>query len=51
MFGCSEEKRRKQYITALETAHTKNNLELFTQFILEEMRQSERYLKDNINPT
>ena len=46
-----EVKRRKQYITALETAHTKNNLELFTQFILEEMRQSERYLKDNINPT
>jgi len=37
-------KRRQEYITALETTHTENNIELFARFILKEMKLSKKYL-------
>ncbi len=38
-------KRRKQYIDNLEATHIDNNIEKFTQFIIEEMTLSASYLK------
>lgn len=38
-----ELKRRSEYINALECVHTENNIKLFTQLILKEMKISEAY--------
>jgi len=38
-------KRRTQYINSLEATHVTDNIEQFTQFLVEEMGVSEEYLK------
>lgn len=40
-----EMKRRIAYIDALETAHTEGNITLFVQFIIKEMKLTEKYLE------
>lgn len=38
-------KNRKQYIDALETTHTKGDIEKFTKYVIDEMHQSEAYFR------